>query len=501
MAAMTLRNVAEATGGKILNGEPDHGLTGISTDTRTLLPGQLFFALKGDKYDAHTFLAGVAAKNAGAAVIHDEAAAQEAPGLLFVLVADTTRAFGDLANWHRSQCPTTVIGITGSNGKTTTREMLFHILDGVVRSIRSIENFNNAFGVPLTLFQMRPEDVYAVVEMGTNSPGEIKRLAEIADPDIGLLTNVGETHLEGLGDVEGVAREKSALLKHTSRRTGAFYNADDYCSRRVAKALKGTVRSFGIENDADIRAFNVRSDHTGTSFKIKGGPRIHIPVPGAHNASNALGAIAVARQLGIDWNTIITQLATFKLPAMRMETTTAAGVTVINDAYNANPVSLAAAAKTLSRMECAGRRILVVADMLELGERTAELHRDLGKTIAGFDFDYMLGRGPHTAALLASATDSGMSKDDVRMADSNDELAQTLLGFVGPGDTVLLKGSRGMHLEEVAGLLTDGLNSAHKPQTQSAARSQRQPAEETDKRAARTPEATPAALSREQVVG
>ena len=497
MAAMTLRNVTEATGGKILNGEPDLELTGISTDTRTLLPGQLFFALKGDKYDAHTFLANVAGKSAGAAVIHDEAAAREAPALPAVLVADTTRAFGDLANWHRSQCPTTVIGITGSNGKTTTREMLYHILEGVVRSIRSIENFNNAFGVPLTLFQMRPEDVYAVVEMGTNSPGEIKRLAEIADPDIGLITNVGETHLEGLGDVEGVAREKAALLKHTSRKTGAFYNADDYCSRRVAKALKGTVRSFGIENDADLRGFNVRSDQTGTGFKIKDGPRIHIPIPGAHNASDALAAIAVARQLGIDWNTIAAQLSTFKLPAMRMETTTTGGVTVINDAYNANPVSLEAAAKTLSRMECTGRRILVVADMLELGERTTELHRKLGKTIASFDFDYMLGRGPHTAALIASARDSGMSKDDVRMADSNDELAQTLLGFVGSGDTVLLKGSRGMHLEEVAALLADGLNSIHKPQTQK----QPQSTEEAEKRAVRTPEAPPAALSREQVVG
>ena len=499
MAVMTLRNVAEATGGRILGGEPDLALAGISTDTRTLLPGQLFFALKGDTYDAHTFLAAVAGKSAGAAVIHDEAAAREAPGLAVVLVEDTTRAFGDLANWHRSQCPTTVVGVTGSNGKTTTREMLFRILDGVVRSVRSIENFNNAFGVPLTLFQMRPEDVYAVVEMGTNSPGEIKRLAEIADPDIGLLTNVGETHLEGLGDIEGVAREKAALLKHTSRKTGAFYNADDYPSRRVAKALKGTVRSFGIENDADLRAFNVRSDQTGTSFKIKGGPRIQIPVPGAHNASNALAAIAVARQLGIDWDTIATQLATFTLPAMRMETTTAAGVTVINDAYNANPVSLAAAAKTLSRMECTGRRILVVGDMLELGERSAELHRELGKAIATFDLDYLLGRGPHTAALIASATDGGMSKDDVRVVDSNDELAQTLLGLVGPGDAVLLKGSRGMHLEEVAGLLAGGLSSARKPQTQT--QPAQQPAEQAEEKAVRTPEATPAALSHEQVVG
>jgi UDP-N-acetylmuramoyl-tripeptide--D-alanyl-D-alanine ligase len=501
MVAMTLQNVAQATGGAILTGEPGLALAGISTDTRTLLSGQLFLALKGDTYDAHAFLADVAGKSAGAAVIHDAAAASRAHDLPLVLVEDTTRALGDLANWHRSQCPTTVIGITGSNGKTTTKEMLFHILDGVVRSIRSISNFNNLIGVPLTLFQMRPEDIYAVVEMGTNSPGEIARLAEIADPDIGLLTNVGESHLEGLGDLEGVAREKAALLRHTGRRTAAFYNADDYESRRVAKALKGEVRSFGIENDADLRAFNVRSDRSGISFKIKGGPRIQLPIQGAHNASNALAAITVARKLGIDWDTIAAQLVTFKLPAMRMETTTAAGVVVINDAYNANPVSLAAAAKTLSRMECTGRKVLVVADMLELGERTEELHRELGKTIAGFNFDYVLGRGRHTAALLAAAAEHGMSEDDVRLTDSNDQLARTLLGFIGSGDTVLLKGSRNMHLEEVARMLSDGLNSARKTEHTTTARSPQRPAREPDKSAGRIPEDAPAALSREQVVG
>ena len=501
MVTMNLRQAARATKGKILRGESDTELTGISTDTRTLLPGELFIALKGANYDAHDFLADVAGKRAAAAVVHNGAAARPAPGLPIVLVEDTTHALGDLAKWHRTRCPTTVIGITGSNGKTTTKEMLFRILDGVVRSIMSFSNFNNLFGVPLTLFQMRPEDVYAVVEMGTNSPGEIARLCEIADPDIGLITNVGESHLEGLGDIEGVAREKAALIKHTARKTGSFFNADDYWSRRIAKALKGTVRSFGIENDADLRAFNVRPDRGGMSFRIKGGPRVHIPVPGAHNAANAIAAIAVARKLGIDWDTITDRLAAFELPAMRMETKTAGGVTVINDAYNANPVSLEAAARTLSRMQCAGRKILVVADMLELGDRAAELHRELGKTIAGFNFDYLLGRGRQAARLLASAAENGMSEDDVRLAESNEELVRALLGFIGPGDTVLLKGSRDMHLEQVAGLLESGLGAGGEAREKSRSHKTHKAAAETGERIARAREGTGAALSREQTVG
>jgi len=493
---MTLANVAWATQGRILRGDPDLELAGISTDTRSLGPGELFIALKGDTHDAHTYLESAAA-TAAAAIIHDESASIRAPQLPIVLAADTTRAYGDLAGWYRTQCPTTLIAITGSNGKTTTKDMLFHVLKGVVCSTRSLSNFNNLIGVPLTLFQMQPENIYAVIEMGTNTPGEIERLCEIADPDIGLITNIGESHLEGLGDVAGVAEEKAALLRYTARRTAAFYNADDYWSRRIAKGQRGTVDSFGIANRADVRAFNVRTDRSGVSFRVKGGPRIAVPVPGAHNASNALAAVAVARKLGIDWDTIAERLASFRLPPMRMETRSVAGVTLINDAYNANPVSLEAAARTLSRMECAGRKILVVGDMLELGAKSEELHHDLGKTIAGFRFDYLLGRGEHAGTLLDAAVTGGMDKGDVRLAGTNEELAATVLGVVSPGDTVLIKGSRGMQLEQVAELLATRLGPATEKPEQAPDRRPERPRAKEDERAAAAPEPAPAALPSE----
>jgi len=457
MERMTLRTIETAIRGKILRGHPELELAGISTDTRTLRPGELFFALRGDHHDAHDLLGGAAGRGAAAAVVHKDDAPTRVADLPLVLVGDTTRALGDLAHWHRKRCPTTVIAISGSNGKTTAKEMLFHILDGVVRSVKSIANFNNAVGVPLTLFQIRPQDVYAVVEIGTSAPGEMARLCEVADPDIGLITNITESHLEGLGDVAGVAREKAALLKHAAKRTAAFYNADDFWSRRVAQSVRGTLGSFGFENRADLRAFNPRTDRVGTSFKVMGGPRIRIPTPGAHNASNALAAVAVARKLGLDWGTIADRLATFRLPPQRMEMRTVAGVTVINDAYNANPVSMEAAARALSRMDGVGRKILVLADMLELGEQARALHRRVGETVAGFRPDYLFGFGRHAADLLASAREHGMNEAEVYLARSKERLAEALLAVIEPGDTVLFKGSRAMKLEEAVALLEQGL--------------------------------------------
>lgn len=459
MENLTLGTVVRVTGGRILRGHRTLQLTGISTNTHTLRNGELFFALHGRTHDAHRFLPQAAAAGAGAAVVHRDDLIALAPHLPVVRVPDTTRALGDLAHWHRSQCEgTTVIAVTGSNGKTTAKDMLYHILSGVVRSIRSHKSFNNHVGVPLTLFQMRPDDVYAVVELGTNSPGEIARLCEIADPEIGLLTNVSATHIEGLGSVRGVAREKAALVRHTCRRAGAFYNADDFWSREIAKATNGSLYSFGLDNQADVRAGLPVWDDQSISFKMMGdGPRLTLPIPGRHNMLNALGAIAVARKLGIDWGTIAERLASFKLPDMRMQRIELGEILLINDAYNACPASMEAAIDTLQRVRRPGRKILVLADMLELGGQAIDCHRKLGQLIANFDIDYLLGVGEHTAEVLDSAGRHGMSPHDLSLAQSKDQLAGTLLDLIGPGDTVLFKGSRSNKLEEVVDQVQNGL--------------------------------------------
>lgn len=457
MNLQSLQIVAMATDGRILRDNHNLHLSGVSTDTRTLKPGALYFALVGDVHDGHAFLTEAERRGAAAAVIHNKDVANSVAKLPLVLVKDTTRALGDLAHWHRKQCPTTVIGITGSNGKTTTKEMLHHILNGVAPSVCTLGNQNNAIGVPLTLFEMQPEHVYAVVEMGTNSPGEIARLCEIADPDIGLLTNVSAAHLERLGSIEGVAHEKAALLHHTARRGGAFYNADDFWSRRIAASLRGNLFSFGIQNNADVRTFHLHPDDGRTRFKIVGGPTIDLPVPGEHNARNALAAVAVARKLGIDWDRIVARLATFRLPPMRMEVRRVQGITLINDAYNANPVSMDAAARALRDTPCSGRRILVIGDMHELGPNSVELHRGLGKAIAAYQLDYLFGIGPLTAELLRSAAEHGMDEHALHLAESKETLAAVLRGIIGNGDVVLFKASRAARLEEVITLVEKGL--------------------------------------------
>lgn len=456
----SLQTVATATNGRILRDGPELHLNGVSTDTRTLKPGALYFALVGDVHDGHSFLPEAARRGAAAAVIHNADAADSVPELPLVLVKDTTRALGDLAHWHRKQCPATVIGVAGSNGKTTTKEMLYHILSGVAPSVRTLGNQNNAIGVPLTLFAVQPGDVYAVVEMGTNSPGEIERLCEIADPDIGLLTNISVEHLEGLKTIEGVAREESAILRHTARRGGSFYNADDYWSRRMAANIQGTLFSFGVQNRADTRTFHLCPQGTGVRFRIIGGPTIDLPVPGEHNARNALAAIAVARKLGIDWDRIRERLATFQLPAMRMEVRRVCGITLINDAYNANPASMEAAVRTLCNMKCSGQKILVTGDMHELGPHSTELHREMGKAIAGYRPDFLLGIGSQTAELISSAAEHGMDKHALRLLGSGEELAAALLDVLAEGDTVLFKASRAARLEEVVALVEKELAAA-----------------------------------------
>jgi len=448
---MTLQEIAAATGGRILRGDPELAVDSVCTDTRKMVDGALFFALKGPNFDAHEFLPKARRLGAAAAVVHNESAHREVPELAIVLVEDTTRALGDLARWHRDRCSaTTVIGITGSNGKTTVKEMLYHILNGVVRSIRTVGNQNNHIGVPLTLFRMQPQDVYAVVEMGTNSTGEIQRLCEIAAPDVGLITCIAASHLEGLGSVEGVAQEKAPVLRQAARRSGGFYHADDYWSRRIGRGLKGNVQSFGIQNEADVRATNLRSDADGINFKIIGGRRLSIPILGAHNVRNALAAVAVARKLGVDWDTIQRRLSTFRLPDHRMQVRQVGGVTIIDDAYNANPASMEAAAETLARMKCRGRKLFVAGDMLELGEEEIELHQSLGTALAGFGFDCLFGTGPNTMHLLAAAGRAGMPEHGLVFQKTRQDLARMLTGLLEPGDTVLFKASRGMALEKVA---------------------------------------------------
>ena len=325
---------------------------------------------------------------------------------------------------------------------------MYHILSKFARVERAQKSFNNFIGVPLTVLSIEGDDEFAVVEMGTNAPGEISRLAEIAAPDVGVITNVSATHLEGLGSEEGVMRAKGELLDRIDEEGAAILNADNRWTMKLASSCARRVITFGEDETADFVGSSVRQNCEGITFTVRG-VRARIPAPGRHNALNALAALAACSCFGLEVGTMVGALGDFKLPAMRLETHDVAGFRLINDAYNANPASVAAALDILRATDAAGRKIFVFGDMLELGSRSAELHRRVGGLApkAGVDIFWAVGEQAGEAAEAALA--AGMPEDAVRRAPNAAEAADGIARCLGAGDLVLVKGSRGMALEKI----------------------------------------------------
>jgi len=369
-------------------------------------------------------------------------------GKTAIVVADTLGALGDFAAWYRRQMRAVVIGITGSNGKTTTKEMLAAILAAEAPTVKSPESFNNAIGVPRTLFRIEPDDRYAVVEMGTSAPGEIARLASIARPHVGVITNVAPTHLEGLGNIKGVAIEKGRLIEALPPEGTAVVNADNHWCREIAERTATQAITFGMEENADVRATNIHSAAAHTRFEALG-KRFVLPVIGRHNVYNALAAIAVAAKLGLSLDLIRDRLSTFKPPPMRMQRVGIGGITIFNDAYNANFESTLAALREYAALPVRGRRVVVCGDMLELGDQSQAIHREVGRRVAAADFDLLVTVGQETQALAMGAADNGMPHDRVVQFPDTKTAAELLPWLIGSTDTILLKASRGMKLEGI----------------------------------------------------
>ncbi|MBX3405453.1 MAG: UDP-N-acetylmuramoyl-tripeptide--D-alanyl-D-alanine ligase [Phycisphaeraceae bacterium] len=454
---------------------PPHASTfsDLSTDTRHIRPGQIFLALRGENHDAHRFLAQAAAAGAAALVIDDEAAFRAAtlPAHVGVLkVGDTGTSLLSLAAAYRATLSRTrVVAVCGSNGKTTTTRLIEQALRITLRGTASIKSFNNAVGVPLTILRARPDDDFLVCEVGTNAPGEIAQLAAVVRPDIAVITSIGREHLEGLHDLAGVAREESSVLRFLTHGGSAIITAD---SPELAEMLRSgdwpqrcppaAITRFGIAPDADLRATDLRAiDDGGTvgiEFAINGGARVRLPLPGAHNACNALAAYAVARQFGIDEDRIIGALADAAGAEMRMQVVRVpigrGEARILNDAYNANPESMAAALETLRTLspDAGGRRVAVLADMFELGSASDDLHRAVVHHAAaertGLDVLILLGQRMAAAAnvLEHSAHPSGRV---VAIVGSDDDACRAAAAHIRAGDLVLLKGSRRMRLERV----------------------------------------------------
>ncbi|MDF1699955.1 MAG: UDP-N-acetylmuramoyl-tripeptide--D-alanyl-D-alanine ligase [Planctomycetota bacterium] len=441
-------DVLRATGGEPtgpVQGDPL--IEGVTTDSRDVPPNSLFVPLRGPRFDGHAFMQQAFTRGASFSLVSADTAESRIPPNAIV-VKDTVKALGDLARWHRSRFDVPVIGITGSCGKTTVKEMLRLILGEDV--VASRKSYNNEIGVPLTLLQMNRTTRAAIVEIGTNAPGEIAHLASIARPTVGILTNVEEAHLAGLGTVHGVMREKAALLEALPPSGAAILNADNYYCREIMEDLNSHAITFGLWEDADI--FGLEPTHTedGVEFLLYGKMPVDLRTLGMHNVSNALAAIAAGLWLGREPTAICEALRHFRAPAMRMSKETVGPVTLINDAYNANPRSMDAAICELAARSCRGRRVAVLGEMMELGEKTERFHRSLGRKVANEGIDVLWAVGPNGARMAEEALRLGMHAECVHshatIEDALDDPAFEPL----PGDAWLFKASRSMALEHLA---------------------------------------------------
>lgn len=450
MIQMDVRELCTAINGEIIAGT-EGAFHGVSIDSRKIESGQLFFAIIGENLDGHEFVAGALESGGAGAIVSRAVDINLLPGQFLVRVADTTKALQELARYHRRKFDLKIVGITGSVGKTTTKDMIAAVLQEKYSVLKTEGNLNNYYGLPLTLFKLGPEYEALVVEMGMSALKEIELLAKIAEPEVGVVTNVGSSHLEFLQTLDNVARGKQELVENLVGRRIAVLNADDERVKGMA-GLASQAIFYGLRAEADYRAVEVANDGLeGVKFILKAENEempVYLPLPGEHNALNALAAIGVGRVFGMSFQEIQAGLDRFKPSKMRMDIREMGpGITLLNDAYNANPESMKAGLKVLASRP--GRKIAVMGDMLELGEHSENAHREVGKFAADQGIDLIFIKGNFAGWVAEGAFLGGMKIGEVFTFASNAELAAELLPLLKAGDTVLVKGSRGMKMEEV----------------------------------------------------
>ncbi len=454
----TMHDILKATGAEPVCGDGRQSFTGISIDSRTIEAGELFVAIRGEVHDGHRFVPDVLGRGVRGLVLDRRGldalpeAARAAGRVACAAVADTTLALGALGAFHRNRCPAAVIAVTGSNGKTSTRRMTAAVLSRRFRVLEADRNLNNQIGVPLTLFRLAPEHEWAVLELGTSMPGEIARLAHICTPEIGVITNIGPAHLEGLGSLEGVLAEKSALLSGLRAGGRAVLNADDPRLRRLAQGSGPQAVLFGLSAEAAVRAAEVQDTAAGIDFELilpTERVRIHLAAHGRFMVQNALAAAAVGHLLGLSGAEIAAGLERFAPVPGRMQVSRLAdGITLIDDTYNANPASMEAALAVLASLKSGGRSILVAGDMRELGGDAGRMHREIGRLAARTGVSKLFACGDLAAEAAAGARSGGMAAADI-VIGARADIAQALLKVLQPSDRILVKGSRVMGMEHI----------------------------------------------------
>ncbi|PYL62054.1 MAG: UDP-N-acetylmuramoyl-tripeptide--D-alanyl-D-alanine ligase [Verrucomicrobia bacterium] len=448
MDLLTISQVATFAGASGFSGDKSVPVKKVSSDSRTLKPGELFVALRGENFDGHNFVESVAKAGAAGAIVDSNWTGKVREDFALIRAKDTLKAYQELAaNYRRSL----TLAITGSNGKTSTKDFTAAVLARRFRVTKTEGNFNNHVGLPRTMLEATSQDEVAVWEIGMNHPGEIAALAQLAAPDVAIITNIGVAHIEFMGSREKIAEEKGALAEAVAANGRVILNADDSFTKTIAARARGKVILAGISAGM-IRADEISQSATGTDFTILEGAhrcRAQLPVPGLHMVQNALLAVATGRVFDVSLEDCAAGLTAAPLTKARLQIKDIAGVQFLDDSYNANPDSMKAALRTLVELDTDGKRIAVLGEMLELGEESERGHREVGETAAGLKIDKLIAIGDVAAGIADGARNAGLKNTAV--VKSTSEAAELLTEIAQPGDLVLIKGSRGARTEEVIG--------------------------------------------------
>jgi len=453
----SIDQVIKAVGGILISGASQNKVSGVSTDSRLVEKGNIFIALQGENFDGHDFVQKVAEKGAASVLLSNPSKVDLEKldkAVSVIKVSDTLQALGDLAHNYRQRFSLPVIGITGSSGKTTTKEMMATIIGRQKNVLKTEGNLNNLIGLPQTIFRLRAEHELAILEMGTNTRGEIKRLTRIAAPSIGLITNIGPAHLEGFGSVEVVAQEKADLFLNMPQAGIAVANLDDEAVKIIAEKWNGRRVNFSMSPNTDVTVSDIEKNGArGMRFNliISGiSQKIEMKIAGIHNVYNAMAAAACAWTAGIDLAAIKEGLAAFLPVGGRMEMIKLQnGAYVIDDSYNANPASVREALMTLKDLKNNHNGYVFLGDMLELGDAAFEMHRRIGILLGTISINAVFLQGEHSAIVAAAAIEGGMSRENIFIMEDSKEGILFLKKYLKKGDWVLVKGSRRMKMERI----------------------------------------------------
>ena len=444
-----VKEILKATNGDLLQGRELLTVKGICRDSRAIKPGELFIALKGFNHNGHDFIKDAIKRRARVIVVSEK---REYPkNITVILVSDTIKAFQDMAIFHRNKFKTPLIAIVGSNGKTTTKDMITNVLSKRYKILSTEGTENNRIGVALTLLQLEKKHQVIVLELGTNHFGEILNLSRISRPDIAIFTNIGKSHLEFLKDLPSVFKEKYSAVQYLNPKGSIIFNKDDYHLKKIERNSKRKFKlvTYSVKSKSFFRATKINLGFDHLDFLLNNEFWIRLNTPAEHNVYNALAAIACARNFNMSWKEIIKGLETFKPSSMRFNFNRIKDFYLINDCYNSNPLSLGKAIEVLSRYDC-GKKILVCGDMLELGKLSKKLHFDAGKKVGENGIDILITVGKLSRWIAKGARKTSFNKKRILSFESSDQVAGKLKKMIEPGDVVLVKGSRSIAMERVA---------------------------------------------------